>query len=159
MKKFYTIATALLLVAGTFTSCTKDLDEVGLSASSSNAAKGVTAPNSNKPVDAGLSLSFSNTNPVVGTTTTVTAAFATTPTKGTLNIEQATDASATDWVKVKIFDLSKSSGPFSYDFTTNVAGSYPFRAHYTPGGSSFSQAQVINTVTFVEASCEQGMTA
>ena len=58
MKKLYIFTTALLMLAGTFTSCTKELDEVGLSASSIDAAK-VKAQAGNQKATPTVTLTFS----------------------------------------------------------------------------------------------------
>ena len=163
MKRFYTIATALLLVAGSFTSCTKDLDEVGLSASATEAAKGVPAiANNNKRIDADLILSFSPETQTIGSAVAITVNFGTNaPTSGKIHLEQATgvdDTGQTIWTLLKAYEVT-ANGSYTYDFTSNVVGNFGFRAHYiAQGNNGFNNAFKTGSVTFVE-NCVQGMTA
>ncbi|MBD1398771.1 hypothetical protein H9Q13_16475 [Pontibacter sp. JH31] len=159
MKKFYSLATALLLVAGTFTSCTKDLDEVGpMSASTEQAAKAGTV-NANQKVDGGLMLSISTATPTVGENVTITASFRENVTAGTLRIEQLQPDNT--WAIVKTSSLSSTVKSISHDFTSNVVGSYTFRGFYTPtGGANFMQAQTAgSTVTFISNCTGANLTA
>lgn len=159
MKKFYSIATALLLVAGTFTSCTKDLDEVGpMSTTNSQEAKAGTF-NANRKVDGGLTLSVSKANPSVGETVTITASFVEDVTAGTLRVEQLQPDNT--WLIVKSTNLSTSVKSLSYDLTSNVEGSYTLRGFYTPtGGANFEQAQTAgSTVTFTSTCTGANLTA
>ena len=159
MKKFYSIATALLLVAGTFTSCTKDLDEVGpMSSNNSQEAKAGTF-NANRKVDGGLTLSVSNANPTVGETVIITASFTQDVTAGTVRIEQLQPDNT--WLIVKSTILSTSVKSLSYDLTSNVEGSHTFRGFYTPtGGANFEQAQTEgSTVTFTSVCAGANLTA
>lgn len=154
MKKLYTISTALLLLAGTFTSCTKDLDEVGLNATSINAAKKeVKATNSNQKVDGGLTLNVSNSNPVIGENVIITAFFTENVTAGTLRIDQL-QADGVTWEKVATSSLSSSVTSVSYTFTSNTTSSHTFRGFFTPTNqSNFSQDQTAPATVTFKATC------
>ncbi|WP_026236349.1 hypothetical protein [Pontibacter roseus] len=150
MKKFYTIATALLLVAGSFTSCTKDLDEVGLNASATEAAK-INAQASKKATPS-LSLSFSESPVVVGTPVTIMysvgapADGGAAPTKGTLILQRAklsetgayTDvATAAYWEDVVTTQVQKTGTSFTHTYTPDATGTFGWRVKYAGGGQDF----------------------
>lgn len=163
MKRIYTIATALLLVAGSFTSCTKDLDEVGLNATSIDAAKkDVQGANNNPRIDADLNLNFSPTEQMVGQMVTVTASFGTNaPSDGKVHLEQATGVDSdgnTVWTLMQAYDVT-AGAVYTYNFTSNVVGTFEFRAHYiAQGNNGFKNAFQTGSVTYVD-NCVQGMTA
>lgn len=165
MKKLYTITTALLMLAGTFTSCTKDLDEVGLNASSIDAAKkevSATNGNGNKPVETGMTLSFSETTPTVGSTVTIEVKFSTLPIGGELRIEEVLGYNEKNEpiIGERLATYIPGQGPFTAQITKNVAGKYEYRSHYIPkGGSGFSEAKAYNTVEFINSECSESLTA
>lgn len=162
MKRFYTIATALLLVAASFTSCTKDLDEVGLNATSIDAAKKEVQASNNTRIDADLNLSFSPTEQMIGQAVTITASFGTNaPTDGKVHLEQATGVDSegnTIWTLLQAYNVT-AGAVYTYDFTSNVVGTFEFRAHYiAQGNNGFKNTFKTGSVTFVD-NCIQGMTA
>ncbi|MDO6389217.1 hypothetical protein Q4E40_03690 [Pontibacter sp. BT731] len=165
MKKLYIITTALLMLAGTFTSCTKELDEVGLSATSIDAAKkeaSTTNGNNIPKVEADINLSFSPTTQTIGKAVTITVGFGTNvPKDGKLHLEQATGVDAdgkTIWTKVNEYPVVVG-GVYTHEFTSNVVGTFEFRAHYiAQGNNGFSNTFKYGSVTFT-ADCIQGMTA
>ncbi|WP_299707051.1 hypothetical protein [uncultured Pontibacter sp.] len=168
MKKFYSIATALLLVAGTFTSCTKDLDEVGLNSSATEAVRATNAnPNNNgggsQPIETGLAIEFSNATPQVGTYTTIEAKFTAVPTSGELRIQEATGVAldgSTIWTNLRVFNLENATAPFTYDYTSNTAKEYSFRAQYVPkNGSGYKAAHMEGNVTFIAICTGANLTA
>ncbi|GGG06902.1 hypothetical protein [Pontibacter amylolyticus] len=165
MKKMYIFTTALLMLAGTFTSCTKELDEVGMNATSIDAAKkevGATNGSNTPRVEADINLSFSPTTQMIGNAVTITISFGTSaPKDGKLHLEQATGVDSegkTIWTKVNEYPVT-AGGVYTHEFTSNVAGTFEFRAHYIPNGNNgFSNTFKSGTVTFT-ADCVQGMTA
>lgn len=172
MKKLYIFTTALLMLAGTFTSCTKELDDVGLNASSIDAAKKEVSanngnpnngnPNGSQPIQTGMTVTFSETNPTVGSTVNLQVNFATLPVGGELRIEEVIgyDDNNDPIIGARLATYVPVTGPFTTEITKNEAGTYEYRAHYVPkGGSGYAQAQAFGSVTFVEAECNQGMTA
>lgn len=158
------------MLAGTFTSCTKDLDEVGLNASSIDAAKGVSTKNGNPnnngggqgnengqpPIKTGMTVSFSEPNPIVGSTVVLQVNFATLPVGGELKIEEVIgyDDKNNPIIGATLATFVPGAGPFTTEITKNEAGTYEYRAHYIPkGGTGYAQAQSIGSVTFIEAAC------
>jgi hypothetical protein len=163
MKRFYTIATALLLVGGSFSSCTKDLDEVSvMNASVSQDAKGLKTNNSGK-VDADVSVNFSNNTPSVGSEITVSVVFnSNTPSGGKLHLEQEqlNSEGLLTWVKIADFDVTQGQAQYNHNFTSNVEGTVKFRAHYIAQGTvNFSNTFAYGNVTFVNSECTEGMVA
>ncbi|MCP2045866.1 hypothetical protein [Pontibacter sp. HSC-36F09] len=165
MKKLYIFTTALLLLAGSFTSCNKDLDEVGLNASAIDAAKkevGATNGNNTPKVEADINLSFSPTTQMIGNAVTITISFGTNaPKDGKLHLDQATGVDAdgkTIWTKINEYPVT-DGGVYTHEFTSNVVGTFEFRAHYIANGNNgFSNTFEYGSVTFT-ADCVQGMTA
>lgn len=168
MKKFYTIATALLLVAGTFTSCTKDLDDVGpMSATESQAAKVKIQAGNNKQTPT-LTLSFSKSPVVVGTPVTITVAVGApaeggaVPAKGVLILQRAkisetgaytAVATAGYWEDVMTTQLEKTGPSFTYTFTPDETGLFGWHVKYSGGGSDYEGVETAADLTVVEA-CE-----
>ncbi|MBX0334449.1 hypothetical protein K3G39_14500 [Pontibacter sp. HSC-14F20] len=141
MKRLSTITIALLMIAGTFTSCTKDLDEVGLNASSIDAAKGgVTDNNSDKKLAPVITINFSESPAVVGRPVTISITV-TEPsaseeklTSGNLILQRMTDLG---WESVAHSDEKKAAPTLSYTFTPDAAGTIQWNTKYTGGGKSF----------------------
>ncbi|MHC2993599.1 hypothetical protein OB13_19200 [Pontibacter sp. HJ8] len=166
MKKFYTIATALLLVAGTFTSCTKDLDEVGpMSATETQDAK-VKIQAGNVKQTPTVTLSFSESPVVVGTPVTITVAVGapldggTTPTKGVLILQRAkisetgaysAVATAGYWEDVKTTQIDKTGPGFTYTLTPDEIGQFGWRVKYSGGGAGYEGVETAADLTVVAA--------
>ncbi|PVY36588.1 hypothetical protein [Pontibacter virosus] len=172
MKKLYIFTTALLMLAGTFTSCTKELDEVGMNASSIDAAKGVSTKNGNPnnnsggqgqpPIETGLTLTFSPEEVEIGSSTIIEATFAARPTSGELRIQKPNGYDAEGkiiWLNLEVFNMETAKGPFTYEFSSNEVGIYQFRAHYVTMGSGFKTSEDIGSVEFVNTQCTEGLTA
>lgn len=163
------------MLAGTFTSCTKDLDDVGLNASSIDAAKvkaqaGNGTPNNNaggqgnQKATPTLSLTFSESPVVVGTPVTITvtvgapAGGGSLPTQGTMNLQRAklgengpyTDAaSATYWEDVVTTQIQKTGLSFNHTYTPDAVGTFGWRVRYTGGGSAFEGTETAADIVVV----------
>lgn len=157
MKKFYSIATALLLVAGTFTSCTKDLDEVGLSATSTAAKKEATAANNDKKLDPVVTINFSESPAVVGQPVTVSIT-AKEPsdskeklTSGNLILQRMTSLG---WESVAHSEEKKAAPTVTYTFTPDAAGTIQWNVKYTGGGKFFENTDTkVNLEVVVVEKC------
>lgn len=168
MKKLYTITTALLMLAGTFTSCTKDLDEVGLNATSIDAAKKEVKPTNNGsnaqsgeigndkvlPV---ITVTYNQSPALVNTPVTMTitvaepAGYNHTLTSGNLILERSTPPG---WVEEAKSENEKAAPTLIHTFTPTSVGTINWRVKYTGGGKHFEN---FNTPTQLEVvnSCQK----
>lgn len=167
MKKLYIFTTALLMLAGTFTSCTKDLDEVGLNATSTDAAK-VKAQAGNQKATPTVTLTFSESPVVVSTPVTITvtvgapAGGGSAPTQGAMILQRAklgefgpytSVATATYWEDVMTTQIQKTGLSFTHTYTPDAVGTFGWRVKYAGGGSAFegtetsADIEVVNPCT------------
>ncbi|SIR20640.1 hypothetical protein [Pontibacter lucknowensis] len=151
MKKLYTISTALLMLAGTFTSCTKDLDEVGLNASSIDAAKKeVSADNGNDKLTPVITVTYSPSTAIVGQpvtmTITATAPDGTILPKGELMLQQLI---GTEWVQIV------KSESIIYTFTPESVGFIYYNIKYIGAGGNIENINTFRSQLEVVASCQK----
>lgn len=138
---------------------------MGLNASSIDAAKkevGATNGNNTPRVDADINLGFSPATQMIGNTVTITLSFGTNaPSNGKIHLEQATGVDGegnTIWSLVEAYEVI-AGGAYTHEFTSNVAGTFDFRAHYiAQGNNGFSNTFKYGSVIYTE-DCVQNMTA